>query len=225
MPPIGSTAICRQTLVATAGRAAQDVGAENANFFKRRRTAVSGPDGVCVSSSFPLLTAARSGCVRNRASSRRPKRWKRRQRAPSLQRSNQTRRDEDSNWPEEFGLRRKVCGGRRVEGFDRNPGKSERNASTRNLHTKRAPIGGPLRESDAAKSAEPIGARDTAPVRAHGRRIPALMGLVSPSNADLMRRDFLTARDADRTSHRNRCHLATDGGTAHPWKDLPTQIH
>ncbi len=63
------------------------------------------------------------------------------------------------------------------------------------------------RESDAVRSADGSG-HETPRAARRGRRIPGMHG-TCVAVADLMRRDFSAARDADRTSHRNRCHLAT----------------
>jgi hypothetical protein len=139
VPPIGSTAAAGRTVLAESSWRASKTSADwNENFCNKRRTARLGTDlRLRFTESSPLKTA-RPVRIRNRPPSRRP--FDERAQSAHPHCSGRLRRAKARiKTARGIGWRRMARGGRRIEGLDRNPGKSEWIASPRNLHTNAAP--------------------------------------------------------------------------------------
>ncbi len=195
----------------TAGRVApRRRRCRDANFFKRRRAARLGTD---LRLRFIVVSPFESGPIRLRSKQdlrRQPKFDGNGARRRTVIAAVDNRRAEAKIQigPRNCAGAERFAAGRRVEGLDRNPGKSERNASTRNLRTKVAQWGAP-RESGAVcrgRSRRRRDASSPAGRLATGRRARDLC-----RRRAIMRRDLSAGvRGARRNSHRFRFQLAAE---------------
>ncbi len=127
----------------------QDVGGLEREFLQQT-TDGSSRDRftIAMHGKFPFLKTARSVQIRNRPPSRRP--FDERAQGAHRRCSGRLRRAKARiKMAREIGRRRVARGWRRIEGLDRNPGKSERNASPRKLRTNASRRRRPARRKNA----------------------------------------------------------------------------